>query len=564
MEPARDDAEPETYTPDPHRWRILGVTLSIGFMSLLDVTIVNVALPSMRSGLDTSSGTIQWVVSGYALAFGLTLVAGGRLGDAHGRRRLMLIGLTGFIVSSAAVGLAPTAELVVIARLVQGATAGLLTPQNSGLIQQLFRGAERGRAFGFFGLTVSVSAGIGPVLGGAIIALAGEENGWRWLFLVNVPIGLVALVAIARLVPGQSVADAERDSRVDVPGALLLGAGVLCLLYPLVSLEGGARLPLLLLAAAPLFLWAFVRWEARLRRRGHPPLLDVALLRELPGYGNGLAVGALYFTGFTGVFLVLSVFLQEALDLSPLHTGLLLTPFALGSAVTAPIAGRIVSAIGRRVTVIALSVMMSGILLVALAGPGPGRRHDRLVPGPCPADRRPRWRRRREPELHPQPGRGPAAHGWRGRRRTADRSADRVVDRRRAADDGLRPDRVGDVDRTRPPDRPARRAGRARPRTGDGGPGVARPGSLTRCPTMRGVDTTARNRTALCRLELCRLASDRARLVERELLARVLEDRARGVRRSGWVPLDDLGHSPADGLRLLDGGSGEGDRIRDE
>ena len=112
-----------------------------------------------------------------------------------------------------------------------------------------------------------------------------------------------------------------------------------------------------------------MRWEQRIRRRGRPPLLDVSLLRELPGYGNGLAVGALYFTGFTGVFLVLSVFLQEGLDLSPLHAGLLLTPFAMGSAVTAPIAGRIVSAIGRRVTVIALSVMMTGVLLVAVLVP---------------------------------------------------------------------------------------------------------------------------------------------------------------------------------------------------
>ena len=180
------------YVPDPRRWRILGVSLVIGFMALLDVSIVNVAIPSMREGLHTSAGTIQWVVSGYALAFGLTLVAGGRLGDAYGRRRLMLLGLALFIASSAAVGFAPNAALVVVARLAQGASAGLLTPQNSGLIQQLFRGAERGRAFGVFGLTVSVSSAIGPVLGGLIIALAGEENGWRWLFLVNVPIGLVA------------------------------------------------------------------------------------------------------------------------------------------------------------------------------------------------------------------------------------------------------------------------------------------------------------------------------------------------------------------------------------
>ncbi|RYJ05393.1 MAG: MFS transporter, partial [Actinomycetales bacterium] len=172
-------------------------------MSLLDVTIVNVAIPSIQEGLDSTASTVQWVVSGYALTFGLTLVAGGRLGDAYGRRRLMVVGLVAFVVSSAAVGFAPNAELVVLARLAQGAAAGFLTPQSSGLIQQLFSGAERGKAFGYFGLTVSLASATGPLLGGAIIGVAGEENGWRLLFLVNVPIGLVALVAVALLVPGR-------------------------------------------------------------------------------------------------------------------------------------------------------------------------------------------------------------------------------------------------------------------------------------------------------------------------------------------------------------------------
>lgn len=229
--------------PDPRRWRILGVSLVIGFMALLDVTIVNVAIPSIRSGLDTSAGTVQWVVSGYALAFGLTLVTSSRLGDAYGRRRLMLIGLACFILASAAVGLAPSVAWVILARLVQGAAAGFLTPQNSGLIQELFRGAERGRAFGLFGLTVSVSSALGPLLGGLIIAGFGEEQGWRYIFLVNVPIGLVALVAVARLVPGRSPdADAEPRSRLDLAGAGLLGGAVLCLLLPLVSVESGRRL----------------------------------------------------------------------------------------------------------------------------------------------------------------------------------------------------------------------------------------------------------------------------------------------------------------------------------
>lgn len=357
------------YTPDPRRWKILGVTLVVGFMSLLDVTIVNVAIPSMQEGLDTSAGTIQWVVSGYALAFGLTLVAGGRLGDAYGRRRLMLIGLTGFIVSSAAVGFAPNVETVIAARLAQGATAGLLTPQNSGLIQQLFRGPERGRAFGAFGFTVSLSSALGPVLGGAIIALAGEEEGWRWLFLVNVPIGLAALVAIAVIVPGPDRRDDDTGTWIDVPGALLLGGAVLCVLFPLVSLESGALLPLVLLVGAPVLGWGFVRWEARLRRQGRPPLLDVSLLRGLPGYSTGMAIGTLYFTGFTGVFLVLSVHLQGELDLTPLQAGLLVTPFAVGAAITAPISGRLVSRYGRSLTVVALVTMMTGTALTAWLAP---------------------------------------------------------------------------------------------------------------------------------------------------------------------------------------------------
>ncbi|MDQ2755580.1 MAG: MFS transporter [Actinomycetota bacterium] len=356
---------------DPRRWHVLAVTLVVGFMSLLDVSIVNVAIPSMQSGLSTTSGTIQWVVSGYALTFGLTLVAGGRLGDSFGRRRMMLIGLSAFVVTSAAVGLAPTAAWVVAARLLQGAAAGLLTPQNSGLIQELFRGAERGRAFGAFGFTVSFASAVGPVLGGAIIAVAGEQTGWRYLFLVNVPIGVAGLVAVARMVPRRQP-DAEGGAHIDLAGAALLGLAVLCLLYPVVSAESGARLPLLLLVGLPVFGWAFTRWEGRLVARGREPLLDLGLLRRLPGFLNGMGVGALYFTGFTGLLLVLSVYFQDALGLSPLAAGLLLLPFAGGSAVSAILAGRVVTTIGRRLTVGALSTIVVATGLAAVLLPGHG------------------------------------------------------------------------------------------------------------------------------------------------------------------------------------------------
>jgi predicted MFS family arabinose efflux permease len=172
------------------------------------------------------------------------------------------------------------------------------------------------------------------------------------------------------MVPGRSAAQRTADARIDVAGALLLGLTVLCVLLPVVRLEGGDRLPLLLLLAVPVLVWGFVRWEQRLVARGGAPLLDVALLRQVPGYAGGLAVGTLYFTGFTGVFLVLSVFLQEGRGLSPLTAGLLLTPFAVGSAVTAPLAGRVINRVGRPLTVVALAVMMVGVLATAVLVPG--------------------------------------------------------------------------------------------------------------------------------------------------------------------------------------------------
>jgi EmrB/QacA subfamily drug resistance transporter len=368
-ETARQRAGPERDAPDPRRWRILAVSLIVGFMALLDVSIVNIAIPSMQRGLHTSAGSIQWVVSGYALTFGLVLVAGGRLGDAYGRRRMMLIGLIGFVAASAGVGLAPSAAAVIGARLVQGLAAGLLTPQNSGLIQQLFQGAERGRAFGLFGFTVSVSAALGPVLGGLILALAGEDTGWRYLFLINVPIGLVALIFVARLVPGRAEA-ASRDPGLDLGGAVLLGLLVLDLLYPVVRLESDDYWPLTLLVLAPPLGWGFVRWERRVRSRHRPPLLDLSLLSRIRGYASGITIGTLYFTGFTGIILTSSFYLQDGLGVGPLHAGLLVAPYAVGAAISAPVAGNLVSSVGRRITVGALAAVLAGVVVYAVLAPG--------------------------------------------------------------------------------------------------------------------------------------------------------------------------------------------------
>jgi EmrB/QacA subfamily drug resistance transporter len=365
---------------DPRRWRALVVTLAAGFMTLLDVSIVNVALPSIQRGLHASPEGVQWVVSGYALTFGLTLVAGGRLGDVLGRRRMFLIALSAFILTSAAAGAAPNEILLIAARLLQGVAAGLLTPQNTGLIQDMFRGTERGKAFGMFGSTVGLSTAAGPVIGGVILAVFGDQTGWRWVFYVNVPIGLAALVFAARLVPGRERTNRRLRDEIDDRGIILLGLAVLCLLLPLVQSEGGgAALLWLLVPFTGLFGWLFVRWE-RLRARGkHPPLLDLRLFTRTPGYPPGIAIGTTYFCGFSGIWLVLSLFLQDGLGYSPLQSGLAVTPFAIGSAGAAMVAGRLVHRWQRRLTVAGLSMVAAGLGTAALLIYLVGARHTGFV-----------------------------------------------------------------------------------------------------------------------------------------------------------------------------------------
>jgi len=356
----------EEYRPDPLRWRALWVTLAAGFMGLLDVSIVAVALPSIERSLGVSASGVQWVVSGYTLAFGLALVPAGRLGDALGRRRMFMISLVGFVLTSALCGAAPSLLLLIVARLVQGFTAGMLGPQNSGIIQDLFRGAERGRAFGMYGASVGLSTAVGPIVGGVILAVFGDPDGWRWIFYVNVPIGLVALALAPRLLPARSAAqDADRTPirrRLDLIGTALLGTAVLAIMLPLLEYNRFRDL-WWLIAVGAVLLVGFARWEVRVARIGHrPPLLDPRLLSGTRGYASGSALGLAYFVGFSGIFLVLALYFQLALGYTPLNSGLAVTSFAVGSAVSAFAGGAIVARWGRRLTVCGLCCVVVGLV----------------------------------------------------------------------------------------------------------------------------------------------------------------------------------------------------------
>jgi EmrB/QacA subfamily drug resistance transporter len=357
-------ATAESYVPDPRRWRGLAICLVAGFMTLLDVSIVNVALPSMQNGLHASAADLSWVVSGYALTFGLVLVPSGRLGDQHGRTWMFLLGVGLFTATSALCGVAPTATLLVAARLLQGMACGLLNPQVVGMIQVLFRGRERGRAFGLYGAVIGISTAIGPLAGGLLLQAAGTQDGWRWVFYVNLPIGIAAIIGGWRVLPRDKPSGGRQS--LDLIGAVLLGLGIVGVMYPLIEAEqGAANAHWWLLAIGAVLLAAFFVWEVRFARRGHPPLVNLKLMRNY-GYAIGVGIGLLYFAGFTGIFFVMTLFYQRGLAYSPLESGATMLSFAIGSALSAWLGGRHVFRFGRAMIVLGLVLVALGLACTAL------------------------------------------------------------------------------------------------------------------------------------------------------------------------------------------------------
>jgi EmrB/QacA subfamily drug resistance transporter len=357
-------------TPDERdqRWKALAVCLLAGAMTLLDVSIVNVALPSIREGLDAGNSTIQWVVAGYALAFGIVLVPAGRLGDARSRKTVFMVGVAVFTIASAVCGAAQEPLWIGAARVVQGIGGGLITPQVSGFIQNLFKGPERGRAFGLFGATIGVSTAIGPVLGGLLIQLGGDESGWRLVFYVNVPVGIALMVLAHRYLP-----QAPRGPRqsLDPVGIVLFGTAMLLVLLPLVTGRQDASLaqrPWWLLGIAAVLMVVFVLWERHWSARGSETLLDLALVK-VRSFVLGLWLGTFYFAGFTSIFIVLTLYLQQGLGYSPLQAGVSQLPFAVGAAVASLLGGRLVERLGRSLVVVGLVLITVALVVVDVIVP---------------------------------------------------------------------------------------------------------------------------------------------------------------------------------------------------
>ncbi|ALG14666.1 MFS transporter [Kibdelosporangium phytohabitans] len=337
------------------------ITLLLGAaLPIVDFFIVNVALPTIDRTLNASATMLELVVAGYGIAYGVMLVLGGRLGDTYGRKRLFKIGLVAFTLTSLACGLAPTAGVLVGARIAQGAAAAMMLPQVLSTIQATTTGDRRSRALGMYGANGGMAMVLGQLLGGVLIAADIAGTSWRPIFLVNVPIGLLGL-AMARRVPETR---SPNPATLDLPGTALLGAGLFTLLVPLT--EGRAvGWPLwtwLLLAASPILFAALVVVERRVERAGRVALLPPSVLR-MPSIKRGLLLCGPFFMGFGAYMFVAAVTFQDGLRYGPFAAGLAVAPMAVTFLVASLVSSRLVARYGRSVVTVGAAIQGTGVFL---------------------------------------------------------------------------------------------------------------------------------------------------------------------------------------------------------
>ena len=354
----------------PRRW-LAAIVLIVGaLMDMIDVTIVNVALPSIQRDLHASATQLEWVVSGYMLAFAATLIIAGNLGDKFGRKRVFLAGAALFGLASLAAGLSGSGAELIAARIVQGTAAAAMAPQVLATFRVIFGRAERGKAFGVYGAMLGFASAIGLVLGGLLTGanLFGWE--WRSVFYVNVPVAVAALIAGARLVPETKDPGARRPF---VAGAVLLAGSLVAIVYPLLE---GRQLgwpawvwPLMAAGVAGLVVLGLI--EARRTSTTVAPLLRAGLFR-VPAFAAGMGVQLAFFAGMQGFFIAFALWLQAGQHFSPLKAGLTAVAFSVGSFIAAPVAVPLAQKAGRRILAGGAVLMVAGIGGVALAAPHVG------------------------------------------------------------------------------------------------------------------------------------------------------------------------------------------------
>ena len=349
--------------PDPRRWLTLVVLLLAAFMNLLDISIVNIAIPSIQRNLHASYADVQWALAGYTLAYALVLITGGRLGDTFGRKRLFLIGVAGFTLMSALCGAAQSPAMLIGFRVAQGAFGAIMIPQVLSVIQVIFPAAERIKALAAFGVTAGLGTVSGPLLGGLLTQHNLFGLDWRPIFLINVPVGIVAFAASTVLVRESR---APRPPRLDPGGVALISVALLALLYPLVQGRqlGWPVWTFASMAASVPAFGLFVAYEVAKDRRDGSPLIQLGLFRRR-SFAVGMTIAITFFLGVTSFALVLTLFLQVGFGFGPLRAGLTFLPFSGGILVSSAAAARLAPRFGRGVTMTGAAVMaaaMAGLI----------------------------------------------------------------------------------------------------------------------------------------------------------------------------------------------------------
>ena len=364
---ARSGTPAEPVVRNPLRWFVFAVVVAADVMDLMDSTIVNVAGPSIRAALGGSASTLQWLSAGYTLAFAVFLITGARLGDMFGRRRLFLIGSAGFTLMSAACALAPDTTVLIFLRALQGGFGALMIPQGFGMLKESFAEDEMSKVFGSFGPMMGLSALAAPILAGALVEANLWGIGWRLVFLINVPIGIVAFAGAVRVLP-RTVA--HPGIKLDVGGMVLIGAALCAIIYPLIQGQsaGWPAWTFAMLGAGALLLAAFVVWE---RRHRGDPLIEPRLLANRT-YTSGALVALAFFGAFGGLILCLSLFTQLGEGFSPIDAGLALTPMVVGMLAGMGAGMALVGRLGRRLLHLGVAVVAAGTVGLALTVSGAG------------------------------------------------------------------------------------------------------------------------------------------------------------------------------------------------